>query len=166
MVSSPRTPGGRKVILTKIHIEEIKTRTETATEGPWIWDKEHCSVVNNFTDSMRIFDMIECKYEDMNFIINARADIPNLIESHEILRDLVEGLDLTGPEVKLMIQSLSNELAESAQKTKALQKQIEDFQVAFEITTKMLAEARIKIVAIEQECKLKGISLEATCQIK
>jgi len=78
-------------------IEEIKSRCDKATEGPWYWEQEKRHGAVNFLYSKKLDVHIavldNAGFDTYDFIAHSRTDIPYLLERVEQLekeRDKLE----------------------------------------------------------------------------
>lgn len=68
-------------MLTKYQIESIRKRAESATEGPWRLYDEYCDTVETYSGkSVARVQSEGNRLSDMEFIANARQDIPALLD--------------------------------------------------------------------------------------
>ncbi|WP_396583057.1 hypothetical protein ACFVP7_06535 [Bacillus sp. SG20033] len=68
-------------MLTKNQIEVIRKRAEAATKGPWKVYDDYCDTVGAFSgESVARVQTEGKRLSDMEFIANARQDIPALLD--------------------------------------------------------------------------------------
>ncbi|WP_253724031.1 hypothetical protein [Bacillus velezensis] len=66
--------------LTKDQLEEIRQRTEAATEGPWRIGKQSPNGLNNIGTIGGLLTAQTTNEDDAKYIANARQDIPALLD--------------------------------------------------------------------------------------
>ncbi|MED4828201.1 hypothetical protein [Bacillus atrophaeus] len=78
-------------MLTKYQIESIRKRAESATEGPWRLYDEYCDTVETYSGkSVARVQSEGNRLSDMEFIANARQDIPALLEHIAALQGKID----------------------------------------------------------------------------
>ncbi len=74
-------------MLTNTEIEAIRKRAEEATEGPWIIEESRYGGYYNAGNPKYDYSACISPENDIEFIANAREDIPKLLSEIERLRD-------------------------------------------------------------------------------
>ncbi|MBU8739775.1 hypothetical protein [Bacillus licheniformis] len=112
--------------MTKDELEEIRQRSEKATEGPWRIGKQSPNGLNNIGTIGGLLTAQTTDEDDADFIANARQDIPALLDHiAELASDIARMCPIADRPV---IESLLAEKDHMAEEISDLQRKIDLYE--------------------------------------